>query len=155
MSNLVQGLVWNAEIPNAQAKVIAVKLADWADDDGGSIYPAVNTVAKMTSCGRSTVCKWQFALEHCGLLKVVERSKGGARDDTTERAFDLDLLKRLAWSKVDKKKIPPDLRLVVGTIERETADKDGNPKAVKVTVFELHPFAGEATLPPRRRAAKG
>ena len=46
MSNAVQGLVWDAAIPNAIAKVIAVKLADWADDDGASIYPSVPTIAQ-------------------------------------------------------------------------------------------------------------
>jgi hypothetical protein len=115
MSNIVQGLVWQAEIPNAIGKLIAVKLADWADDDGGSIYPSVPTVAQMTACGQTTVRAWLRAFEKCGLLKVVSRSKGGARTDTTERAFDLDLLRRLAWTRRGRTKVPPELRLVQET----------------------------------------
>ena len=145
MSNIVQGLVWNAEFPDPISKVIAVKLADWADDDGGSIYPALGTIARMTSTARSTVCKWQAAMEHCGLLRVCTRSPGGTREDTTERAFDLDLLRRLAPTKEGKGKTaikhPPELKLVTTTIDRDSVDKAGNPKVVKVTVFVIDPYA--------------
>src|SRR5216110_844381 len=82
MSNSVQALVWDAEIPNPYAKMIAVKLADWANDNGGSIFPALATEAWINALSRSTVCKWHYAFEHCGLLKVVRRSLGGTR--TTE-----------------------------------------------------------------------
>lgn len=121
MSNIVQGLVWDAEIPNAIAKVIAVKLADWADDDGGSIYPSVPTIAQKTACGQSTVRRWLQAFEQCGLLKVVSRSRGGARTDTTERAFDIDLLRRLAWTKRGRIKTPPELRVMVKSATRKAA----------------------------------
>jgi hypothetical protein len=153
MSNFVQGLVWNAAIPHSDAKIVAVKLADWADDDGGSIFPAAGTVAGMCSLARSSVCKWQYALEYCGLLKVLARSQGGSRDDTTERAFDLELLKRISWSKVGKKKVEPELRLALGTTERQVIDrKSGKPKTVKTTVFEVIPFAEDT---PVAGAAKG
>jgi len=133
MSNIVQGLVWNAEFPNAVAKLIAVKLADWADDFGGSIFPAVDTIAKMTSCGRSTVCKWQFAMEHCGLLKVTKRSAGGATN-TSERAFDVELLRRLT---PPRRGIPAELALVEATIERQITDQRGKVKTVSITVLKV------------------
>jgi hypothetical protein len=139
VSNYVQGLVWNAEIPNANAKIIAVKLADWSNDYGGSIFPAIATEAQMTALSRSTVCKWHYALESCGLLKVVTRSPGGARK-TTERAFDLDLLRSIAWDRSGGKKVPPTSKLVEKTIERlNTAN--AQTRTVKVTVFEVVPFA--------------
>lgn len=140
MSNIVQGLVWKAIFPNPIAKLIAVKLSDWADDDGGTIYPAAGTVAKMTGCGRSTVIKWQQAMEHCGLLKVIEKSAGGSRDDTTERAFDLELLQKLIPA---DKKTPAELTLVEERIERTTGFKN-----TKITVFKLVPTEAPSDAAP-------
>jgi len=145
MSNKVQGLVWDIEFPNAMAKMIALKLADWANDDGGNIYPSTTGVARKTGCSRSVVCKWQYAMEHCGLLRVVERSQGGNKDDTTIRAFDMDLLRRLAWPDKDT---PSELILIETTISRPVLDKktgaplqnpDGSPRLADVTVFEIRP----------------
>jgi len=133
MSNIVQGMVWNVEFPNPIAKLIAVKLADWADDDGGTIFPAIGTVSKKTGVTRSTVCKWIAAMEHCGLLRVIERSLGGSRTDTTERAFDLDLLRKLSPTK----KAPAELALVEVAIERSVIGREGAGKTVKVPVFEI------------------
>jgi hypothetical protein len=124
--------------------LVAVKLADHADDDGGSIFPAVGTVSKMTSLSRSTVCKWQFAFEHCGLLKVVDRS-GGGKGNTTERAFDVDLLTRIVWTKKERNWIPPACKLVEATRQHQVINKKtGKPKTVVVTVFEVVPFADPA-----------
>ena len=100
----------------------------------------------MASLSRSTVCKWHFAFEHCGLLKVVKRSRGGSRK-TTERAFDLDLLKRIAWSKSGGKETPPEWRLVEATIERPTARPNGEMKMVRVPVFNVVLFAEDCEKP--------
>lgn len=144
MSNKVQGLIWDIEFPNAMAKIIALKLADNANDEGGDIYPSTTTVAKKTGCSRSVVCKWQFAMEHCGMLLVVERSAGGENKNTTERAFNMPLLRRLAWA---DRHTPPELVLDEETIERPSLDADGapkleadgTPKVTKITVLVAKP----------------
>jgi hypothetical protein len=155
VSNAIQGLVWNAAIPHPHAKAVAVKLADWADDDGGSIYPSAATVARMCVLARSSVCKWQFALEQCGLLRVVQRSAGGARSDTTERAFDVALLQRIAWRKVEGRWVPPQMQLVERTIERSTVErKTGKVKTVSVTVFKVARYcAGDGSDGPEEPVA--
>lgn len=140
MSNIIQGLLWRIDFPNPLAKMVALKLGDNANDEGGDIYPAVGTIAKACGIVRSSVCKWQKAMEHCGLLVCVERSSGGARTDTTERAFDVDMLRRL--HKPDRK-TDPDLMLVVKDIDQQKTDRQGNPKIVKLTVFEVVPWVAE------------
>ena len=140
MSHHVQALVWLAEIPNPQAKLVAVKLADHANDGGGSIFPSVETVAHATSLSRSTVCKWQAAFEHCGLLMVAKRVLGG-EGNTTARAFNLDMLKRVAWTKSGKGADFSRVQAFGGDDEHEVVDrKTGKPKKVRVTVFEIVPF---------------
>jgi hypothetical protein len=154
VSNIVQGYVWNVEFPNPIAKMIALKLADNANDEGGDIYPATTTVAHKVGCSRTSVCKWQFALEHCGLLKVVNRSAGGTREDTTERAYDMELLRRLARP---SRAVDPELMLVEATIERAVLDKDGaprldtdgKPKVADVAVFVLRNYSRQGAEPVR------
>jgi hypothetical protein len=141
MSNTIQGLVWQIEFPNPIAKIIALKLADNANDDGGDIYPAVATVAHRCGVSRAAVCKWMRAMEHCGVLLVVERSAGGARTDTTERAYDVDLLRRLV---PPKRNVPPELVLAEATATRTTTDKNGEPKEVTVPVLVVKPYAPPA-----------
>lgn len=50
MSVRVMAVVWTWPLPSSE-KLVALKLADCADDDGGNSYPAVMTIA--TVCGLS------------------------------------------------------------------------------------------------------
>ncbi len=125
VSNRVQGLIWDIPFPSPVAKTVALKLADYADDEGGSIFPATATIAERTGYARSAVCKWLFAMENCGLLRVVRRSKGGTRPrgqrygNTSERAFDMALLQRL----VPPKKGQAEVELQLDTIKRRSPKK--------------------------------
>ena len=96
MSVRVMTLVWDVEFPNLSAKMVALKLADCANDDGRNIFPSVRTIKRTTGCAKSTIRKWLFAMEFAGLLLVKERSAGGANNDTTIRAFDMARLRALA-----------------------------------------------------------
>lgn len=155
-------LVWDIEFPQLAPKMVALKLADCANDRGDNIYPSIDTIERTTGCVKSTACKWLFAMEHCGLLKVVRRSAGGAHKDTTVRAFDLDLLRRLGPT-VDKagNDVPSELQLVETRAKRlRQADKDAEPIVVDgddprpgsaVTVFQIiprtPPVSGGVTRP--------
>ncbi len=153
MSTIVQALVWQVPFPNPIAKLVAVKLADWADDDGGTIYPAIETIVRHTNCSRSTVCNWLRALEHSGVLEVVERSVGGARGETTERAFNMELLRRLAPTpdpadrrKRGRRTLPPELVLTTAKRDREVVADDGSRKTVPVIILQIAPRQRDSDL---------
>ena len=161
MSNIVQGLVWNVDFPNPTAKIIALKLADNADDNGERIFPSIAGISRKTGCSRAAVYKWITAMEHCGLLKVVKRSAGGNPNERSERAYDLGLLRRLAEQ---DRKTPAQLKLRVVEIERaprREGDEPGlfadDPRPVRLTVFEIVPIGqptpGTDTSPARRKGA--
>lgn len=143
MSNIVQGLIWKIEFPNGLAKLIALKLGDNASDEGDNIFPSNTTTAWSAGCAKSTVCKVQAAMEHCGMLRTVNRSAGGNSRETSRRAYDMDLLRRLHWP---NRKTPSELILREVEIERPALRDDGTPdlsgdapKMVKVTVYEIVP----------------
>ncbi len=145
MSIKIMTLVWDVTFPCLPAKMIALKLADCASDDGDCIFPSSATLSRTTGCARSTILKWLFAMEHCGLVRVIERSAGGASGKTTTRAFDVELLRRLVPPpperdpKTGRRSRPePELRLVQSDIERIGENRD----LVRVPVFEI-----EATCP--------
>src|SRR5687768_14886349 len=71
LSTKVTAMPWQVEFSEVSAKLVALKLADCASDLGDSIFPSVNTIVRHTGCAQSTVRKWLFAMEHCGLLRVV------------------------------------------------------------------------------------
>ena len=129
----VMTMVWDAEFPNVSSKMVALKLADCANDDGDNIYPSVGTVERATGGAASTVRKYMFAMEHCGLLEVVERGVGGARTGTTVRRFNLDILRSLHKPRYGGR---AEASLVEVETEHSTVVK-GVCKTVRVVVFEI------------------
>lgn len=95
MSVRVSTLVWDIDFPTQSQKLVALKLADHANDDGASIYPAVNTISEQTGCGRSTVFNVLKTFVDCGLLVVVEEGGKGPKD-TTVYQFNIDALRQLS-----------------------------------------------------------
>ena len=73
MSVRISALVWDADFPTQSQKLVALKLADHASDDGGNIYPAVASIAARTGCGRSTVIDVLNVFKDCGLLIEVAK----------------------------------------------------------------------------------
>lgn len=89
-------MVWDARFPTPLAKLIALKLADCANDDGANVFPSRRTIERATEAGTTTVKTWLAAFECSGLLVVDSRSAGGARRDTTVRRFDMTILRDLS-----------------------------------------------------------
>jgi hypothetical protein len=96
MSVRISALVWDAEFPSAAAKLIALKLADCANDDGASIWPARSTIEKQTGLGPTAVKDWLAVMDRAGLTVVDRRGDGRPGSKTTVRRFDLDILRALA-----------------------------------------------------------
>ena len=95
MSIRLMSLVWEIQFPTQSQLLAALKLADFANDEGGSIYPSRNRLAFHCQCSETTVKVVLRAFRECGLLTVVKEGGNGPRD-TTEYAFDMDLLRSLA-----------------------------------------------------------
>ena len=69
MSVHVSSAVWRLALP-ATAKLVLLKLADCANDDGSNAYPSLETVARECGCDVRTVRRTVRNLEERGLLEV-------------------------------------------------------------------------------------
>ncbi len=90
MSGRLAGLVWDSDL-DAAPKALAAMLADYARDDGTSIYPSVATMARRLSRTPRSVQKNLAKLRHMGILVVVLGGKGG-RSKSTKYRLDISRL---------------------------------------------------------------
>jgi len=77
MSGKMSGLVFEHYPEGGGEMLTALCLADHADHDGTSIYPAVDTVAKLTRQSRRTVQYHLSKMQESGWLLLVGNAKGG------------------------------------------------------------------------------
>ena len=70
-------LVWRAKMKTSE-KMVLLKLADHADDDGENAWPSVPTMQAQCGMGRSTVQRHLASLQEQGLIKLT-REGGGRR----------------------------------------------------------------------------
>lgn len=101
-------LVWDSPFPSPVAKLIALKLADYANDTGANVFPSRSTIERETMCQESTVKKWLAVFERAELLVVETRSAGGARKNTTRRRFNMQVLSGLADGSRQFRGVGPD-----------------------------------------------
>lgn len=96
MSLKVSQLVWKAILPSTQT-LVAVRLADFADDAGGRVFPSNRRVAKECGLSERAVRETIRALEQAGILILVALENPGQRLPREYR-FDLAVLTALADS---------------------------------------------------------
>lgn len=77
---------------SAQRKLVAVRLADYADDDGRGIWPAVATIATECDLSERTVQRTLSDFVEEGILTLV--AEGGGRK-TSRYDFDLAMVQAL------------------------------------------------------------
>lgn len=94
MSIRLMTIVWDIPWPSQSALLVALKLADYANEEGGSIHPSRDTLAKHAQASLATVKRILGGFRDCGLLKVVEEGGKGPRS-TTRYEFDVRALMRL------------------------------------------------------------
>jgi hypothetical protein len=75
-------------VPPAQ-KAVLMAMADYADDTGAGIYPAVDTIAEDTCFSRRAVQDAVAALAALEVLVCTKRSRGG-RKQTNEHSINLE-----------------------------------------------------------------
>lgn len=99
MSFHVTALVMRTKFGSSQRKCIALKLADCANDDGTRIFPSVKTIADHAEVSERTVRKSLSEWRTNGLLILVKKG-GGNPNDTSEYAFDLNVLQKITEKKL-------------------------------------------------------
>lgn len=87
--------VWEVQFPTQSQLLVALKMADYANDQGGSIYPSRNKLAALSQTSESTVKNVLRAFREIGLLIVV-REGGHGPKSTTEYEINLRLLNALS-----------------------------------------------------------
>lgn len=92
MSIAVSALIWKhfPKLPKAEGLLLtSLALADWADDQGGSIFPAVKTIAKKTRQSERTIQRHLRKLEDLGIIYVIEEARA---DFPTHYGINLNIL---------------------------------------------------------------
>ena len=96
MSIQIVAQVLRVRLGNPSRKVVAIKLADCAGDDGADVFPSVARIAAETELSVRTVQYVLRQFEAEGLLvRVRGGGRGGSGRDTTTR-YRIDLLKLVA-----------------------------------------------------------
>lgn len=80
MSIRLMAIVWDSALPHDE-KFVALALADWADDNGGSLYPSQERIAVKVSKSSRAVRETLGKLYARGVLEVLQRG-GGERSST-------------------------------------------------------------------------
>lgn len=120
MSFKMQALVEEITFGDVAAKAIAMKLANWSDDDGGSIFPAVLTIAAKTETSKRRVQQCLADWRDMRLLFVVRQGGGGPRR-TTEYRFNMKLVHLLITGrkKIVQKSVKKTRRMFLEDVEQD------------------------------------
>lgn len=175
MSVGVMSLIWTRAIPT-NPKIVLLKLADHANDDGRNVYPSIERIAAECSLSERTVQRIMAELRKAGVV-VVEREGGKGRGDPTLYRIDLEAVPALygvAWSKGDtvtpltEKKgdshdTPAGDRVTATTVKGDSHDTKGcqalspdSPKTIKnqSRARASDPEGSHATAPEYREPDK-
>lgn len=76
MSITVMSQIFKKQMGSSSRKMLAVRLADFADDNGRGIWPSVNTLARETDLSERTVQRLLRDFVDEGLLVVVSAASG-------------------------------------------------------------------------------
>lgn len=90
--------VWGSPLTPPSLKLTALALADWSDDDGGSLYPSMSAIAKKVGVSRCQAQRLVQSLKADGLLSVVANAHGGAPGDVPHYRLHLDRFSTLTGS---------------------------------------------------------
>lgn len=99
MSIHLMSLVWEVNFATASQKLIMLRLADYADDDGNSVFPSIERLARQVGASKRQTQYAVRALEGCGLMACVHKGGGGPKD-TNRWQIDVDLLISLAYQEL-------------------------------------------------------
>jgi hypothetical protein len=98
MSIRLMTLVWNNFCRGGSEKLVMLKLADWANDEGGSLHPSIRAIATKSCVSESQARRIVHGFIDAGLLEVVGNSSGGAPGATRHYRIRVDRLEAMTPS---------------------------------------------------------
>jgi len=141
-------LCWRIEWPTVSMRLLALKLADCANDEGENIYPSVGRIERETGLGVSTIRRDLAAMEECSLLDVVEQVSGNKwLRSTTVRRFNTEKLRNLAEVE-HKRGVYEPSRCILKQVELGLRDAKGKPKKVWAVLKRPKEEGGEEFIVP-------
>jgi DNA-binding transcriptional ArsR family regulator len=87
-------MVWDINFPTQSQKLLMLKLADYASDDGGSVFPSNETLGEYASCDERTVQRALKAFRGVGILHLM-REGGTGPKSTNHWQINVPLLRVL------------------------------------------------------------
>lgn len=121
--------LFKAPLKTANRKMLAIRLGDFADDEGRGIWPSVGRLSTETELSERTVQRLLQDFVTEGLLIVVKEG-GGGRGTSTRYDFDLNAIERLFVQKIDNSKgdtVSPleNVRVTTTTVKGDNGDSLG------------------------------
>lgn len=100
MSIHLMSLVWEVNFATPTQKLVMLRLADYADDDGNSVFPSIDRLARQVGASKRQTQYAVRALEGVGLMICLHKGGSGPKD-TNRWQMDVDLLLKLAFQEVE------------------------------------------------------
>lgn len=139
--------IWDTPFPTLSMKLVALKLADCGHDDGESIYPSIERVARETGCSASTVNEVIADFEAAGLLIVVKQGVGNRRGhSSTIRKMSLSTLDRMVGGSLMWAAAQRPVRDTRGALKTDAKTKEA--KTRKSWRLEAAPATTDGAAPP-------
>ncbi|MBP1850524.1 helix-turn-helix domain-containing protein [Rhizobium halophytocola] len=123
MSIMVMSRMFKASLGSSSRKIMAVRLADFADDEGRGIWPTVARLARETELSERTVQRILADFVAEGLLVVVQEASGKP-GQATRYDFDLAAIARLGQDRHTGDVMSPVAGALTGDTMTETGDTD-------------------------------
>lgn len=145
MSIMLMSRLFRIQFGSANRKMVAIRLADFADDDGRGIWPTVARLARETEISDRTVQRILKDMVEEGILVVV-REGGGRPGQATRYDFDMKALARLESGDNNAEKVAEMSENPMGdtvspvTNEAETGDKSDIEGCHGVTQTVIEPL---------------
>ena len=121
MSMMLMAKAFGIKVGNANRKLVLLKLADNANDDG-ECFPSYQHIADQCEMGRSTVKGHIKALAAAGYLVIQVRNRPGYQTSNSYK-LTLDNGKKLERKKPSR---PGKAKGSAADLPRSTADRDGS-----------------------------
>jgi hypothetical protein len=96
MSIKVMSLVWEGFRASGSEMLAMLALADWCNDEGGSLHPSMRAVAEKIRVSEKQARRILHVFEDAGYLKVIGNANGGAPGTTKQYQLNVAKLKALA-----------------------------------------------------------
>lgn len=126
MSIMIMSRLFRMNLGGCNRKLLAVRLADFADDEGRGIYPGVKRLAAETELSERTVQRILSDFVQDGILVVVQEASGRP-GQATRYDFNLDALFGYTPRETGDTLSPvePDRRVTNVQETGDTGDRDG------------------------------